>query len=100
MPAVLFGDIGPRQYPAGTLHREVQSMQHSPHVAGMVMNAELLLNHPSNHRRSPYPGIQSVGHRTAVENIAELFPLLRTQAGGPARPISFQQALHSVGLIA
>jgi len=39
-------------------------------MAGMILNAELLLDHPGNHGRRPDAGIQTVSNRTAVENIS------------------------------
>jgi hypothetical protein len=39
-------------------------------MAGMILNAELLLDHPGNHGRCPDAVIQTVSYRTAVQNIA------------------------------
>lgn len=99
MPAVLLDRICPRQHPARALHREVQGMQQAAHMAGMVMHAKLLLDHPGDHRRSPYSGIQTIGDGTAVENIPELFPLLRRQLGRAPGTIALQQTVDSVSLI-
>ncbi len=68
-------------------------------MAGVVMNAELLFNHPSNHGRRPHPAVQAVGDWTTVQNVAQLGALLRGQCGRPPGSVSFQQALQAVLLI-
>jgi len=79
MPSVLRGGVGPRQYAPGPLHREAERVKQLAHMSRMVGDAELLLDHPGNHRRGPYAVVQSVSHRTAVQNVAQLLALLLCQ---------------------
>jgi hypothetical protein len=46
------------------------------HMARMIWNAELFLDHPSNHRRGPDATIQAVSDRTTVENVPRVLLLL------------------------
>src|SRR5437870_8326675 len=55
---------------------------------------------PRSPRRCPDAVVQSVSHRTAVQNISQLLLLLVRQFRGPARPIALQQAVDSMDLIA
>jgi len=47
----------------------------------------------------PHPAVQSIGHGTAVEDVAESLVLHPAQPRRPSGPIAFQQALDSVSLI-
>jgi hypothetical protein len=38
----------------------------------MVDDAELFFDHPSDHRRSPDPGVQPICHRAAIQDVAEV----------------------------
>jgi hypothetical protein len=99
VPSVLRCRVGARQHAAGPLHRKSPSVKQFAHVAGMILNAEFLLDHPSNHGRRPDAAIQTVRHRTAVENVTQLLLLLFCQLRGPTRPIPFQQTIDSLRLI-
>ena len=57
MPAVLRSSVGARQYAAGALHGEAHLVKQFAHVPRMVGDAELLLDHPSQHGRSPDPPV-------------------------------------------
>ena len=70
MPAVLLRTIGSGQDPLGTLHGETHGMQELAYMAGMILDAKLLRDHPSNHGRGPHSRIQAIGDRTTVEDIA------------------------------
>jgi hypothetical protein len=74
-------------------------MQQFAHMARMILNPELLLDHPGNHGRRPDAAVQTVSHRATVENVTQLLLLLFCQLRGPTRPIAFQQTIDSIGLI-
>lgn len=99
MPAVLRRKVGSGQRPARPLHRKPPGMQQLPHMTGMILDAELLLDDPGDHRGRPDSVVQTVGHRTAVQDISHLLLLLFCQLGGTARPVAFQQAFNPLGLI-
>jgi len=69
-------------------------------MTGVILDAELLLDHPGDHGRGPDAVVQTVSHRTTVHNVPPLLLLLFRQFRWPARPIAFQQTIHSLGLIA
>src|SRR6516165_3309599 len=92
--------MGAGQDPLGTLHGETHSMEELAYMRGMIRDAKLLLDNPSNHGRGPHSRVQAVGDRTTVENIAQLFALTGRQLGRPSRTLPLEQALHAMGLIA
>jgi hypothetical protein len=95
----LLAAIGAGQDTAGSLHGKTQALQQLAHVSGMVSDTELLFDHPGYHRRGPYSAVQSIGHGTAVEEVAEP-PMLRfAQPWRPPGAIAFQQGSDSVSLI-
>src|ERR1700694_356330 len=98
--AVLRRDIGAGQNAARTLHRKSPGMKQLAHMTGVILDAELLLDHPSDHGRRPNAVVQTVRHWTAVQNISQLLLLLFRQFRWPTRPIAFQQTVHSIALIA
>ena len=69
-------------------------------MSGMVTDAELFFDHPGNPGRGPHPAVQSIGDGPTVEEVLELFSLRCAQLGRAARPISLQESLDSVGLVA
>jgi hypothetical protein len=69
-------------------------------MTGVILDAELLLDHPGDHGRRPDAVVQTVSRRTAIQDISQLLLLLLRQFRWPARPIAFQQTVHSIGLIA
>src|SRR6266853_1486743 len=69
-------------------------------MSGMVLHTELLFDHPGDHRRGPHSAIQSVGHRTTVENVSELFSLPLRQHRRPTGPVALEQTLDPMSLIA
>jgi hypothetical protein len=99
MPAVLFGGIGSHQDSMGPLHGKPQLMQQLAYMSGMIMNPELLRNDPSDQRRGPDSGVQPISHRAAIQNIAQLFSLMRTQADRTAGSVTLEQTLDTVGFI-
>ena len=84
VPAVLLADVSAGQHAARSLHREAQPVQQFSHVARMIADAEFFLDHPGNHGRGPQAAVQAVGHGTTIENVPELLPLSRRQAGRPS----------------
>src|ERR1700758_4764899 len=66
VPSVLGCGIGARQHTARPLHRKSPAMKQFPYLAGMILNTELLLDHPGNHGRRPDAAVQTVRNRTAV----------------------------------
>src|SRR5260370_9438267 len=99
VPSVLRRGIGARQHAARALHRKSPTMKQFAHVARMILNPELLLDHPGNHGRRPDAGVQTVGHRTTIENVPQVLLLLLCQFRWPTRAIPFQQTIDSIGLI-
>src|ERR1022692_1295803 len=99
MPSVLLDGVGPRQYAPWPLHREVERMKQFAHLPRMVGDAELLLDHPGNHRRGPHAIVQSVSHRPTIQNVSQLLALLWCQLCRPSGTVSFQQTLDAMGLI-
>src|ERR1700730_15529722 len=75
-------------------------MQQLAHMSGMVLHTELLFDHPGDHRRGPHSALQSVSHRTTVENVSELFSLPLRQHRRPTGPVALEQALYPMSLIA
>src|SRR5258707_15102403 len=75
-------------------------MQQLAHTTGMVLHADLLSDPQGDQRRGPLSAVQSVGHRTTVENVSELFSLPLRQHRRPARPVALQQTLYPMSLIA
>src|SRR5271167_3006199 len=75
-------------------------MQQFAHVAGMVMHPELLLDHPGDHGRGPDSGVQTIGHRTAVQNVPQRLPLRALQLRWSSGALSFQQTFDPMHLIA
>src|SRR5260370_13402593 len=75
-------------------------MQPLAPLSGMVLHTELLFDHPGDHRRGPHSALQSVGHRTTVENVSELFSLPLRQHRRPTGPVALEQALYPMSLIA
>src|SRR5271167_1339987 len=100
VPTVLCRRVGPGQHPTRSLHRIPPRMQQLAHMARMILDAELLLDYPSDHRRGPDPVVQTVSHWTAVQYVPHLLLLRVRQGGGTARPVAFQQTLDTLGLIA
>src|SRR6266478_9624733 len=100
MPAILLPGIGSGQSPSRALHRIAQAMQQLADMSGMVLHTELLFDHPGDHRRGPHSAIQSVGHRTTVENVSELFSLPLRQHRRPTGPVALEQTLDPMSLIA
>src|ERR1019366_363857 len=84
LPAILLINVGPGQHATRALHGEARTMEQLAHMAWMIMNAEFLLDHPGDHRRSPDARTQTVSYRATIENVVELFPLRRRQL--PGRP--------------
>src|ERR1035438_8889946 len=99
MPSVLLDGVGPRQHAPRPLHREVERVKQFAHMPRMVGDAELLLDHPGNHGRGPHAVVQSISHRTTVQNVSQLLTLLLCQPWWPPGSVSFQQALDTMGLI-
>src|ERR1700686_298160 len=90
VPSVLRCGIGACQHAAGPLHREPPAVKQLAHMARMILNPELLLDHPGNHGRGPDATVQTVSYRTTVENVSQLLLLLFCQFRWPTRPIPFQ----------
>ena len=84
MPTVLLRAIGSGQNSLRALHGKTNFMQQSTYMAGMIMDSELFFDHPADHGRSPNSCIQTVGHRTTVQDVAQLLPLLARQLGWPS----------------
>ena len=61
-------------------------------MAWMVAHAEFLLNYLADQRRGPDASFQTVGDRTAVEDVLKLLVLVRGQVVGPAAAMSFEQS--------
>src|SRR5207247_4307245 len=78
-PAVLRRDIGAGQNAAWTLHRKPPGMEQLAHMAGVIRDAELLLDHPGDHGRCPDAVVQTVSYWTTVQNISQLLLLLFRQ---------------------
>src|SRR5208283_496201 len=100
VPAILQPGVGFGQNPSWALHRKAQFMQQFAHVAGMVMHPELLLDHPGDHGRGPDSGVQTIGHRTAVQNVPQRLPLRALQLRWSSGALSFQQTFDPMHLIA
>src|SRR5712691_5982756 len=98
-PAVLRRDIGAGQNAPWTLHRKSPGRKQLAHMTGVILDAELLLDHPGNHGRRPDAVVQTISHRTAVQNISQLLLLLFRQLRWSTRPVAFQQTVHSIRLI-
>ena len=62
----------------------------------MVMLVELIGDDATDDRGSPNAGLQTISHRTAVQNILQLFPLRRIQSNRTARTMALQQSLLAV----
>jgi hypothetical protein len=76
VPAVLRYGVGAGQYAAGPLHRKSPGMKQLAHMAGMILDPELLLDYPGDHGRRPNAAVQPVGYRTAVQDVYQLLLLL------------------------
>src|SRR6266852_6258077 len=83
VPSVLRRGIGARQHAAGPLHRKSPAVKQLAHMPRMILNPELLLDHPGNHGRRPDAAVQTVSYRTTVENVAQLLLLLFCQFRRP-----------------
>jgi hypothetical protein len=92
--------IGAGQHAARALHRKSPGMEQLTHMARVMVDAELLLDHAGDHGRCPDAVVQAVSHRTTVQNISQLLLLLFRQFRWPTRPIAFQRSVHSIGLTA
>src|SRR5215469_1609994 len=99
IPTILLPGIRAGHSPPRTLHRIAQAVEQLAHMARMVLHAELLFDHPSDHRRGPHSAIQSVGYRTAVRNVLELFSLPLRQHRRPTRTLALTQAIDPMSLI-
>lgn len=65
-------------------------------MPGMVAHGEFLGDDLGDQRRSPHPGVQTMSHRAAVQNIPQLFPLAGTQLGGASRAMALQQTFIAI----
>src|SRR6266852_1300939 len=83
VPSVLRRGIGARQHATGPLHRKSPAVKQLAHMPRMILNPELLLDHPGNHGRRPDAAVQTVSYRTTVENVAQLLLLLFCQFRRP-----------------
>ena len=90
MPSVLCDGVGPCQYAPRPLHREAERVKQLAYMSRMVGDAELLLDHSGNHGRGPHAVVQSVSHRSTVQNVAQLLALLWRQLWRPAGSVPFQ----------
>src|SRR5580765_2934218 len=63
LPAILLVSVGSGQHATRALYGEAQTMEQLAHMAGMIMNAEFLLDGPGDHGRGPDARIQAVGYR-------------------------------------
>jgi len=75
-------------------------MKQLAHMAGMILNAKLFLDHPGDHGRGPDAAVEPVGDRAAVQDVSQFLSLLFAQLRRPTRPIPFQQTVHSLALVA
>src|SRR5208283_1454429 len=64
------------------------------------MHPELLLDHPGDHGRGPDSGVQTIGHRTAVQNVPQRLPFRALQLRWSSGALSFQQTFDPMHLIA
>jgi len=62
-------------------------------MAGMVVHAELLLDHAGQDGRGPDSGMQAVSHGTAFDNVVELLALRLGQLAGPSAAVAFLNPL-------
>ncbi|MBV8899473.1 MAG: hypothetical protein JOY92_05095 [Verrucomicrobia bacterium] len=74
-------------------------MQQLAHMTGVVLHAELLLDHPGNPRRGPDAAVQAVSRRAALDNVTQLLLLNVRQLRRSPGSMSFQQAFYSIGLV-
>jgi hypothetical protein len=100
VPTVLLSAIGSGRNALRALHGKTNFMQESTYMTGMMMDSELFLQDPSNHGRSPHSRIQTVGHRTTVQDVAQLLPSLTGQLGWSSRALPLQQSVKAMLLIA
>src|SRR5277367_3388895 len=62
----------------------------------MITHGEFLRDDLGDQGGGPHPGVQPMRDRTTVQDIRQLFPLMGSQLGGPATPVSLQQAFFAM----
>ena len=65
-------------------------------MPGMVAHGEFLGEDWGDQRRSPHPGVQTMSHGAAVQNIPQLFLLGRAQLRGASTALALQQAFIAI----
>jgi len=61
----------------------------------MVIHAKFLGDDADDDGRSPDACLQTIGDRTAIQEVLQLFLLLGAQARGSPRAVTFQQSLFA-----
>ena len=62
----------------------------------MGADLDLFLEDLRQERRSPHAGVQSVRHRTTLENVRQMVPLGVGQAGGASTAMALQQSVGAI----
>ena len=65
-------------------------------MAGMILDAEFLLEDVGQDGRGPNAGVQTVSHRAAFYEVKELLPLFRGEFGGTPTAMPFLDPLHAI----
>ena len=65
-------------------------------MARMVSDAKFFLNHSGQDRRGPNPGVQTVGHRAAFDNVVELLALGLGKLAGSSGAMAFHDPLQAI----
>lgn len=73
-------------------------MKDAGDMGGMITDREFFFNDPADHRASPDAGIESIGHRTAVENVGKGLVLFFGETLRASRSVPFQHSLETVFL--
>jgi len=64
----------------------------------MVGNRKFFLNNPGDHRAGPNAGMESIGHRTTIQNVRQSLQLRIGKFFGAARAVSLQNPVHAPSL--
>jgi hypothetical protein len=95
-PAGLSVFVGQSQNFSGTLDREFELVEDFGNVGRMIGNREFFDNNSGDHRASPNPRVESVGHWAAVQNVNQDLFLRFQEPGRATGSLSFQNSFHSV----
>ena len=93
---MLPGGVGRHQLGPRALHGAADLPEQFAHVARMIMHVEFLGDDLRDDGRGPDAGLQSIGHRAALDDIAQTFGGGLVQSGGAAAAVTFVESRDAV----